>query len=405
MHFIELRNRVLAGLSKALVLFIALAPAFAKADRPNILWMAAGTQASNIAISPDGQTFATSGMFEFSVRIWRVSDGAYIRTIPASYSTIWSIAYSPDGQYIVIGREGVAGDDRATVEIWRVSDGTFVRGLNPGTDDNFTNAWTVAVSPDGKYVGVAFTHYNGIRIYNFNGGLVRTLPSGGYAVAFSPDGKMAAGTINGATRLWQVSNGAVLQTLGQAGTHYAFSPDSTRLAVASESFELPLKIFRTADGVLERSFGGPGDGNVQYKRGIQYSPDGTKLIVGGTHDAAVPLQGNVSDEAIDMWSVSLGTRIWSYRYEYGTSFGIGFTKDGRHVISAGGKSTPLFFDPHGYDNLQKFRAMDGFEELGWAMGRGIMGGLAFSPDSSLVVATGTPNWVQMWNSSTGQTNR
>ena len=60
-----------------------------------------------------GQTLA-SGATDNTVRLWRVSDGALLRTLEGHTFWVWSAAFSPDGRLLSSG----SGD--GTVRLWGV---------------------------------------------------------------------------------------------------------------------------------------------------------------------------------------------------------------------------------------------------------------------------------------------
>jgi WD40 repeat protein len=79
------------------------------------------------------------GVGDHTVRLWRVSDGALLRTLEGHTGSVRSVAFSPDGQTLASGSED------HTVRLWRVADGRLLRTL-----EGHTNwVWSVAFSPDG----------------------------------------------------------------------------------------------------------------------------------------------------------------------------------------------------------------------------------------------------------------
>jgi WD40 repeat protein len=62
-------------------------------------------------VSPDGQHIV-SGSWDNTVRVWRLADGAAVRTLEGHTSIVFSVAVSPDGQHIVSGLED------KTVRVW-----------------------------------------------------------------------------------------------------------------------------------------------------------------------------------------------------------------------------------------------------------------------------------------------
>jgi WD40 repeat protein len=107
--------------------------------------------------SPDGKLLAT-GADDSTIRFWRASDGAPLRTIDNG-THVDKVVFSPDAHWLVSGGHprGAIGElwhqltggggNGPAVRIWRVSDGALVASL-PHPDDVIS----LALSPDGRWL-------------------------------------------------------------------------------------------------------------------------------------------------------------------------------------------------------------------------------------------------------------
>jgi len=101
--------------------------------RPDIVWMQGGhalsitgVAYSSNAYSPNGD-FIVSGSFDRTIKVWRVSDGALIRTLTGHIDYIHCVALSPDGTLIASGGARQNGSGVARVR-WHA--GTHAHGAH-----------------------------------------------------------------------------------------------------------------------------------------------------------------------------------------------------------------------------------------------------------------------------------
>jgi WD40 repeat protein len=212
--------------------------------------------------------------------------------------TVWSVAFSADGERIAS-----SGEDK-TVKVWRVRDGALLRTLTGHT----LNVWSVAISGN-IIASSSFDHT--IRLWRAdNGALLRTLKGHDQAVvsiAFSPDGKLlASGGDDSTVRLWRVADGALLRTIKGDFSHVysvAFSPDGQWLAsggrergglgtlwesIAGDRLSggnsATVRLWRVRDGALQQELAG----HTTDVGSVTFSPDGRWLAT-SSEDKSVRL--------------------------------------------------------------------------------------------------------------------
>ncbi len=163
-----------------------------------------GTEWSPLQFSRDGRTIVSGN------NLWDVATGSRKSSIAARYGAR-SIAFSPDGQFLVSGGTQQISTLPAVLELWETASGrklrTFV-GHNGSIDG-------VAFSPDGRTV-VSVAKDTSFKLWDVTSGkLLHTLlghVGNVNAVAFSPDGRtIVSGGSDSTIRYWSV-RGELLAT-------------------------------------------------------------------------------------------------------------------------------------------------------------------------------------------------
>ena len=95
----------------------------------------------SVSFSPDGQTLASGGSFDGTIRLWEVSTGSHLRTLTGHTDWVRSVSFSPDGQTLASG-----GSFDGTIRLWEVSTGSHLHTLTRHT----SWVYSVSFSPDGQ---------------------------------------------------------------------------------------------------------------------------------------------------------------------------------------------------------------------------------------------------------------
>ena len=268
---------------------------FASGGKGTKLWDLASRQeirtfddspALSISFSPDGKYFLCGGpMPPFSskhpaLKIFDTATGNEVKSFKVQRD-VWSVAYSPDGNYVLSGTGG------GIIDLWNTSSEKSVKtGIGAkGSLLYYPTVWSVAFSLDGKYVlsggsdntVILWDAKNLDQIKKFAG---HTGLNGIMSVSFSPDGKYAlsAGYSDNKVILRDLASGSERKVLtghtGMMGISAKFSPNgkyvvsagdaSTRLWSAATGEEIASMIafedgewlFITAEGYYNASVRG-----------------------------------------------------------------------------------------------------------------------------------------------------
>ncbi|NEP46549.1 MAG: WD40 repeat domain-containing protein, partial [Okeania sp. SIO2H7] len=203
-----------------------------------------------IAFSPDDNSLVTAHLgatvpFDFGINIWNLATGKVLDTLRGHGWEAGSIAFTPDGRFLVSG-----GMDGA-IKIWSWSSCRLLKTLNRPEPSDITGSiigwlssyseiiWCIDISPDGQIV--ASGDSNGlIKLWNIQTKkLIGTLTEHSDYVtglAFSPDGEILASAGSDYTvKIWNPASGELLDTLEHQNRVHCvvFSSDGKTLVSGS----------------------------------------------------------------------------------------------------------------------------------------------------------------------------
>jgi WD40 repeat protein len=285
-----------------------------------------GGAVTAVAVSPDGTCIA-SGSADATVKVWRATDGALLRTLTASAFQTTALAFAPNANILA------AGGYDGSVKLWNMTNATLIRSLDVVWTNNqigrtYTNhpgkVCAIAFSPDGQKL-VSGSGDWVTRVWRVADGILLTnrirQVGGILSVAFSPDGAtVALGSEDKSIVLLRTSDWGYLRTLTHNSnvTAVAFSP--TEPILASASLDRTIRFWRTTTWDLDRSL-------TNHTRGITslaFAVDGSRLISGD--------QGGV----LKVWSASLDwNEASSWPGHIGAAFSMSALADNLRLVSAG----------------------------------------------------------------------
>jgi serine/threonine protein kinase len=234
------------------------------------------------------------------------------KTLTGHSNVVWSVAYSPDGRYLA------SGSWDKTIKIWEVATGKQLRTLTGHSD------WVnlVVYSPDGRYLASGGDDKT-IKIWEVaTGKQLRTLTGHSnmvWSVAYSPDGRyLASGDGDNTIKIWEVATGKELRTLtghSDPVLSVVYSPDGRYLA--SGSYDKTIKIWEVATGRELRTLAV----HTDLVSSVAYSPDGRYLASGSW------------DKTIKIWEVATGRELRTLAVHTDLVSSVAYSPDGRYLAS------------------------------------------------------------------------
>jgi eukaryotic-like serine/threonine-protein kinase len=320
-----------------------------------------------VAFSPDGKVVLT-GSQDRTARLWDAATGEPVGVPLRHEAGVLAVAFSPDG-----GAIGTGSWDK-TARLWDAAtgkplcpplthrEGVYALAFSPDGGRVLTSSWDRTArlwdAGTGKAIGEPLGHERAVR-----------------AVAFSRDGrKLLTAGDDGAARLWQTSTGTRLPSLFQhrgSVLAVAFSPDGQLILTGSGSGE--ARLWKADTGALERT--------LEHRAAVSsvaFSPDG-KTVLTGSHDRTTRL-----------WDLATGQPISPPLQHPSSVHGVAFSPDGKSVLTGGEDNTARLWD------------VDPDTRTGTLLpGRPDFAAGAFSPDGRTLLTQCGDNTARIWDVATG----
>ncbi len=222
-----------------------------------------------------------------SVRLWRLSDWALLRTLTIPKSgwqilqalttskdqqngTLQEVAFAPDGSLVAACSSSNKG---GRVFLWRVADGSYLRTLEtPSMPDH-----RMRFSPDGSILATSSKDMDSIHLWRVSDGVLLCTLKGEWrrikAEAFSNDNKLlAVSSYDNDILVWRVADGVLLMNWRnfEDVNCLAFSPDRTLLVSGTLG---GVHLWRLDNATLLRRIAG----HITQVNSIAFSPDGRTI--------------------------------------------------------------------------------------------------------------------------------
>ncbi|MBV6626462.1 MAG: SMI1/KNR4 family protein [Rivularia sp. (in: Bacteria)] len=272
----------------------------------------------SIAFSPDGQILA-SGSADATVKLWNLLSFQEITTLRGHTSSIRTVAISSCNQILA------SGSTDATIKLWNLQSREEICTLQ-GHNHSVN---TVAISPDGQILASGSDDCT-VKLWDLHSHQeICTLQGHSdavFAIDISPDGKtLATGSADGTIKLWDLQNLKEIRCFGEdLGCVYALRFwQQQEILASTHGNRIILKHLKTNISV----------DIVPGYTSIAASPDGNILAAGGL--------------TIDIWDLTKNQMIRMFRLNAGNSlpyhsdyiYSVAFSPNGQMIASASRDST------------------------------------------------------------------
>jgi WD40 repeat protein len=362
----------------------------------------------SVAFSLDGKYLAT-GSSDGTARLWDLATGETVHIFEGHSGEVFEVKFSPDGKTLLVGSAQAA-------HLWDVASRQLLQVFT-----EIKSGGSVAFSPDGKYIVTASFDDKNARLWDVaTGRSLHTLVCNGpvIRVAYSTDGKyILTGTTNSTAQLWDPTTGKQVRdfVISSGIEALTFSPDSTSITFGTSKGTAQIWSISTGEFVREFS------GHEGLVLGIKFSADGRFLLTGS------------GDRTARLWDIATGQTIYVFGGHGNTVQDVAFSLDGKLIATAGNDGIARVWKLETFPGGTKFNVAAGAVQASFSpdskqivvavqdgtarifdrtTGQIIMSlngpadteirGAVFSPDGRQVLTASSDGVARLWDLATGK---
>ncbi|KAI4826052.1 hypothetical protein KUCAC02_021707 [Chaenocephalus aceratus] len=311
----------------------------------------------------DGSDTIVTGSLDDMVKVWKWGD--------EKLELQWSLEGHQLGVVSVdISHNGAIAASSsldAHIRLWDLESGKQIKSMDAGPEVQLT-AWSVAFSPDSKYIATG-SHHGKVNIFGVESGKKEhSLDTRGkfiLSIAYSPDGKyLASGAIDGIINIFDIATGKLLHTLevynetptarrvppekAEITFHFrrsrhairslTFSPDS------SAGHRLRRRYIKIYD-VQHANLAGTLSGHGSWVLNVAFSPDSKTLCLQvKSKQPHVPTKKSSSDKSVKVWDAGTRACINTFFDHQDQVWSVKYNSTGSKIISAGDDRSIHIYD-------------------------------------------------------------
>lgn len=323
----------------------------------------------SVAFSPDGQYLA-AGDTKGDILLRRVEDGQPIRSFKGHQGWVVSLAFSSDGNILA------SGSCDCTAKLWDVSTGECLHSLK----EHEQEVWSVAFSPDGKTLASGCDDRKA-RLWNVSTGECLRVFQGHtgevLSVTFSLDGrKLVSGSHDKTIKFWDLNTGKCSRTFqGHEDGIRSVSISPNGQILASSSNDRTIRLWNIATGECLKVF----QGHTNIVLSVTFSPQGNLLA------------SSSIGQKVRLWDIATGECLKVFQGHTNMINSVAFNPQGNILASGSYDQTVKLWDLNTY---QCFKTFQGYSNQALSV--------TFSPDGQTLVSGGHDQRIRIWDINTGK---